>query len=45
MNICMSQQVFPIYMQPKQNTPILGKNDNSSENFGPHEDEKFTLEE
>ena len=32
-------------MQPKQNMPILGKNDNASENFGPHEYEKSTLEE
>ena len=44
-NICTSQQVFPIYMQPKQNMLILGKDDNASENFGSHEDEKSILEE
>ena len=32
-------------MQPKQNMAISGENDNISENFGPHEDKKSTLEE
>ena len=45
MNTYMNQQVFPIYMQLKQNTLISGEDDNASENFGPHEDEKSTLEE
>ncbi len=32
-------------MQPEQNTPIPGKDDNTSGNFGLYEDEKSTLEE
>ncbi len=32
-------------MQPKQDTLIPGKDDNTSENFGPHEDEESKLEE
>ena len=40
-NTYKSYQVFFIYMQPKQNTPIPGKR----ANFWPHEDEKLTLEE
>ena len=40
-NTCMNYQVFPIYMQPKQNTPIPGE----EENLGPYENEKLTLEE
>ncbi len=45
MNTCTSQQIFPIYMQLKQNIPILGEDDNISENFGLHEDKEFILEE
>ena len=45
MNSYTSQQVFPIHMQPKQNMPIPRENNNASENFKPHEDEKSTLEE
>ncbi len=44
-NTCISQQVFSIYIQPKQNIPIPGKDDNTSRNFGPYEDEKSTLKE
>ena len=44
MNICASQQVFLIRMQPKQNTSISGEDDNASDNFGPQEDEESTLE-
>ncbi len=44
-NTYMSQQVFSIYLQPKQDIPIPGKDDNISENFGPHEDEESTLKE
>ena len=40
MNMCASQQGLPIYMQPKQNTPIPGEDNNISENFGSHEDDK-----
>ncbi len=32
-------------MQPKQDTLILGKDDNALGNFVPYEDEKSTLEE
>lgn len=32
-------------MQPKQDTLILGEDDNTSENVGFYEDEKSTLEE
>ena len=32
-------------MQPKQDTPIPGDDENASENVGPHEDEESTLEE
>ncbi len=45
MNICTSQQVIPLLMQPKQDTPILGEDDNTSGNLGPHEDEESTLVE
>ena len=42
-NTCTSQQVLPIHIQPKQNTPILGKDNNVSENFRLCEDEKSIL--
>ncbi len=45
MNTCMSQQVIPLLMQPKQDTPILGEDDNASGNLGLHEDEESTLAE
>ncbi len=45
MNTCISQQVFPIRMQPKQDATILGEDENTSDNFGLHEDEEFILEE
>ena len=45
MNTCTSQQVFPIYIQPKQNTLIPGENYNTSENFKPHEDKELNQEE
>ncbi len=45
MNTCTSQQVLPLCMQPKQDTPILGEYDNASGNLGPHEDEESTLTE
>lgn len=32
-------------MQPKQNIPIPRDDNNVSENFGSHEDEKFKLKE
>ena len=41
----MSQQVFLIYMQPKQNVPISRKDDNAYENFRSHEDKKSIPEE
>ena len=40
-NTCTSHQIFSIHIQPKQNTPILGK----EAHFGPHKNEKLTLEE
>ncbi len=45
MNTYTSQQVLLICMQPKQDTPIPGENENTSDNFGLHEDEKSILEE
>ncbi len=45
MNTCISQKVFPIRMQPKQDTPIPGEDENTSDNFGLHEDEESILEE
>ena len=45
MNICTSQQVFPIHMQPKQNTLIPREDDNTSKNFGIYKDEESILEE
>ncbi len=44
-NIYTSHQVFSIYIQSKQNTPIPGENDNISGNFEPYKNEKSTLEE
>ena len=44
MNMCTSHQVFPIRMQPKQDTPIPGEDENASKNIRPHEDEKSILE-
>ncbi len=32
-------------MQPKQDTPIPGENENTSNNFGLHEDKESILEE
>ncbi len=32
-------------MQPKQDMPIPGEDDNTSDNFGLYEDEEFILEE
>ena len=31
-------------MQPKQDIPMPGEDDNVLENFGPYEDEEFTPE-
>ncbi len=45
MNICTSQQVLPIRMQLKQDTPIPKEDENTSDNFGLHGDEKSILEE
>ncbi len=45
MNTYTKQQVLPIHMQPKQNTPIPGEDENTSDNFGLHEDEESILEE
>ncbi len=45
MNTCTSQQVLPICMQPKQDTPIPGEDENTSDNFGLHENEESILEE
>ena len=42
-NIYTSQQVFLLHMPPKQNMPIPEEDDNASENFGLHKDEKFIL--
>ena len=39
-NTCTSQQVFSIHMQPEQDMLILGEDNNVSENFGPHKDDK-----
>ena len=44
-NIYTSHQVLSIRMQPKQNTPIPEKDENASENVGPHENEESILEE
>lgn len=41
MNTFISQQVFPIHMSRQQNTQILRKDDNTSENFASYEDEEF----
>lgn len=43
--MCTSQLVFSICMQPEKDTSIPQKDDNISENFGRHEDDKSTLEE
>ena len=45
MNTYTSQQIFPICMQPKQNTPIPGEDNNASKSFGLYKDDKSTLEE
>ncbi len=45
MNTYTSQQILPIRIQPKQDTPILREDDNVSGNFEPHDDEESTLEE
>ncbi len=45
MNTCSSQQVLLLRMQPEQDTPILGEEDNTSGNLGPHDDEESTLAE
>lgn len=43
MNIYTSQQVFSIHIQPKQNILILKEDNNTSDNFASHENEKSTL--
>ncbi len=45
MNTCISQQVLPLRMLTKQDTPILGEDNNTPGNLGPHEDEESILEE
>ncbi len=45
MNTCTSQQVFPIYMQLKQDTLIPREDDNALGNFRLNENEKSPLEE
>ncbi len=45
MNTCTSQQVLPICLQPKQDMPIPGEDENTSDNFGLYEDEESILEE
>ena len=40
MNTCTSHQVFPIHKQPKQDTPILEKDDNALENFVSYENDE-----
>ncbi len=45
MNTCTSQQILSICIQPKQDTPILGEDDNVSGNLGPYKDEQFIPEE
>ena len=48
MNACTSQfiqQVLPICMQSKQDTPMPGEDDNALENFGPYKNEESTLKE
>ncbi len=45
MNTCTNQQVLPIRMQPKQDKPIPGEDENTSDNFELHEDEESILEE
>ena len=45
MNSCTSQiiqQVLPTRMQPEQDMPMPGEDDNASDNFGPYEDERST---
>ena len=37
------QQVLPIHMKSEQDTSMPGEDDDASENFGSHEDEKSTL--
>ena len=44
-NTYTSQQIFLIRIQPKRNLLIPREENNISENFGLHEDEKLTLEE
>ena len=47
MNLCTSQiiqQVLTIRMQPIQDMPMPGENDNASDNFGLYEDERSTPE-
>ena len=47
MNSCTSQiiqQVLPTRMQPEQDMPMPGEDDNASDNFGPYEDERSTPE-
>ena len=44
-NTYASHEVFPIYMQPKQNIPILGEDENISNNDGLYENKKSILEE
>ena len=39
--MCTSQEVFPVYIQLEQDTPILGEDDNVSKNFRPHKDNKL----
>ena len=45
MNTRTSQHFLSIYIQLKQNTPILGEEDNVSKNFGLHKDEESILEQ
>ena len=48
MHACISQIIqssLPIHIQPKQNTPMPGDDNDVSENFGPYEDKEFTLKE
>ena len=47
-NVCKSQfiqQVLPIYILFEQDTPMAGKDDDVSENFGLYKDEESILKE
>lgn len=45
MNMCISLHIFPIYIQPKQDSSIPEEDNNILNIFEPHEDDKLEVQD